>query len=125
MHSFASDRQRPFHEFQLHPKFHHFWSAVNSECKVNNGGCSHLCLMSPGPKGYSCKCPTGILLQKDQKTCDKGMNNFLIVAKRTDVRKVSLDVPYTADVVLRIGNIKNVIALDVDTQGGKDLLDVF
>ncbi|GBN70288.1 hypothetical protein AVEN_33551-1, partial [Araneus ventricosus] len=45
------------------------------------------------------------------------MNNFLIVAKRTDIRKVSLDVPYTADVVLRISSIKNVIALDVDTQG--------
>ncbi|GFX35965.1 low-density lipoprotein receptor-related protein 4 [Trichonephila clavipes] len=75
--------------------------------------------MAPSSKGYSCKCPTGILLQKDQKTCSKGMNNFLIVAQRSDVRKVSLDVPYTADVVLRINNINNIIALDVDTQDEK------
>ncbi|GFS94300.1 low-density lipoprotein receptor-related protein 4 [Nephila pilipes] len=99
--------------------FHRQRPIVNSECKVNNGGCSHLCLMAPSSKGYSCKCPTGILLQKDQKTCSKGMNNFLIVAQRTDVRKVSLDVPYTADVVLRINNINNIIALDVDTQDEK------
>ena len=46
------------------------------------------------------------------------MKNFLIVAKRTDIRKVSLDVPYTADVVLPINNLNNVIALDVDTKGG-------
>lgn len=45
---------------------------VESPCKVHNGGCSHLCLMAPNPKGYACKCPTGILLQKDQKTCAKG-----------------------------------------------------
>lgn len=47
-----------------------------------------------------------------------GMKNFLIVAKRTDIRKVSLDVPYTADVVLPINKLNNVIALDVDTKGG-------
>ncbi|XP_035222365.1 low-density lipoprotein receptor-related protein 4-like, partial [Stegodyphus dumicola] len=99
--------------------FHRGRLSVNSECKINNGGCSHLCLMAPKPKGYSCKCPTGILLQSDEKTCANGMNNFLIVAKRTDIRKVSLDVPYTADVVLPINNLNNVIALDVDTKGGK------
>ncbi|KFM57610.1 Low-density lipoprotein receptor-related protein 4, partial [Stegodyphus mimosarum] len=48
------------------------------------------------------------------------MKNFLIVAKRTDIRKVSLDVPYTADVVLPINNLNNVIALDVDTKGVLD-----
>ncbi|XP_042909584.1 low-density lipoprotein receptor-related protein 4 [Parasteatoda tepidariorum] len=99
--------------------FHRQRPNVTNECKTNNGGCSHLCLMAPKPAGFACKCPTGILLQSDKKTCAKGMKNFLIMAKRTDIRKISLDVPYTADVVLPISNLHNVIALDVDTKGEK------
>lgn len=45
---------------------------VRSPCAVNNGGCSHLCLLAPPPKGSSCACPTGINLQKDGKTCAHG-----------------------------------------------------
>lgn len=43
------------------------------------------------------------------------MNNFLIFARRTDIRKVSLDVEYFADVVMPVRQLRNVIALDVDT----------
>lgn len=45
---------------------------VRTPCEVNNGGCSHLCLLAPLPKGYSCTCPTGINLQSDGKTCSHG-----------------------------------------------------
>ncbi|MGH0132653.1 UNVERIFIED_CONTAM: hypothetical protein FKN15_051430, partial [Acipenser sinensis] len=37
-------------------------------CQVNNGGCSHLCLLSPGG-GYKCACPTNFYLAADHKTC--------------------------------------------------------
>uniref|UniRef100_A0A8K9VBI4 EGF-like domain-containing protein n=1 Tax=Oncorhynchus mykiss TaxID=8022 RepID=A0A8K9VBI4_ONCMY len=47
-------------------------SLVQSPCAVNNGGCSHLCLLAPPPKGSSCTCPTGINLQLDGKTCAHG-----------------------------------------------------
>lgn len=41
----------------------------NNACGKNNGHCSNLCLRNP--KGFSCKCPTGIRLTKDSKTqCD-------------------------------------------------------
>ncbi|KAG8187374.1 hypothetical protein JTE90_016920 [Oedothorax gibbosus] len=56
--------------------FHRQRPTVDSPCKMNNGGCSHLCLIAPTPKAYACKCPTGILLQKDQKTCAKGKKPF-------------------------------------------------
>uniref|UniRef100_A0A8C6LAN2 Low density lipoprotein receptor-related protein 4 n=1 Tax=Nothobranchius furzeri TaxID=105023 RepID=A0A8C6LAN2_NOTFU len=72
-------------------------SIVHNPCAVNNGGCSHLCLLAPAPKASSCSCPTGINLQSDGKTCTPGMSRFLIFARRTDIRMVSLDIPYYAD----------------------------
>ncbi|XP_015265029.1 PREDICTED: prolow-density lipoprotein receptor-related protein 1 [Gekko japonicus] len=40
----------------------------NHPCKINNGGCSNLCLLSPGG-GFKCACPTNFYLGADGKTC--------------------------------------------------------
>ncbi|AWP02986.1 hypothetical protein SMAX5B_014046 [Scophthalmus maximus] len=37
-------------------------------CQTNNGGCSNLCLLSPGG-GYKCACPTNFYLAADGKQC--------------------------------------------------------
>ncbi|KAG7218254.1 hypothetical protein INR49_020502 [Caranx melampygus] len=37
-------------------------------CQINNGGCSNLCLLSPGG-GYKCACPTNFYLASDGKQC--------------------------------------------------------
>ncbi|XP_037739600.1 prolow-density lipoprotein receptor-related protein 1 isoform X1 [Chelonia mydas] len=37
-------------------------------CKTNNGGCSNLCLLSPGGS-HKCACPTNFYLGSDGKTC--------------------------------------------------------
>lgn len=48
-----------------------------------------------------------------------GMNSFLIFARRIDIRMVSLDIPYFADVVVPINvTMKNTIAIGVDPQEG-------
>ncbi|KAG9352113.1 hypothetical protein JZ751_020526 [Albula glossodonta] len=100
--------------------FHRHRSSVQTPCHVNNGGCSHLCLLAPLPKGFSCSCPTGINLKADGRTCSDGMSSFLIFARRTDIRMVSLDIPYFADVVLAVnGSMKNTIAIGVDSKEGK------
>lgn len=100
--------------------FHRHRPPVRTPCEVNNGGCSHLCLLAPLPKGYSCTCPTGINLQSDGKTCSTGMTSFLIFARRTDIRMVSLDIPYFADVVVSVNvTMKNTIAIGVDPHEGK------
>jgi len=44
-------------------------------CQINNGGCSHLCLRNSA-KGYSCLCPTGMILYNDEKTCNS--SEFLL-----------------------------------------------
>ncbi|XP_062951062.1 low-density lipoprotein receptor-related protein 4 [Cynocephalus volans] len=100
--------------------FHRRRPPVSTPCAMENGGCSHLCLRSPNPSGFSCTCPTGINLLPDGKTCSPGMNSFLIFARRIDVRMVSLDIPYFADVVVPINiTMKNTIAIGVDPQEGK------
>ncbi|XP_022326935.2 low-density lipoprotein receptor-related protein 4-like isoform X2 [Crassostrea virginica] len=99
--------------------FHKNRPQVHTGCSVNNGGCSHLCLVAPLPQGHTCACPTGVLLKRDNRTCSSEMSNFLIFARRTDIRKVSLDVEYFADVVMPVRQLRNVIALDVDTVNRK------
>uniref|UniRef100_A0A8C2KB49 Low density lipoprotein receptor-related protein 4 n=1 Tax=Cyprinus carpio TaxID=7962 RepID=A0A8C2KB49_CYPCA len=99
--------------------FHHHRTKVQTPCSVNNGGCSHLCLLAPAPKASSCACPTGINLQADGKTCTHAMNSFLVFARRTDIRMISLDIPYFADVVLPVSvSMKNTIAIGVDAVEG-------
>ncbi|XP_055957563.1 low-density lipoprotein receptor-related protein 4 [Patella vulgata] len=99
--------------------YHQNREEIPTTCSENNGGCSHLCLVAPLPTSHSCACPTGILLKSDNKTCEEEMQHFLIFARRADIRKLSLDVPYYADVVIPVGELTNSIAIDVDKAEGK------
>ena len=46
-----------------------FYSGTNP-CQVNNGGCTHLCLLSSvNASGYRCVCPDGYILNEDTRTC--------------------------------------------------------
>lgn len=51
-------------------------STVETPCSNGNGGCSHLCLLSPLQPFYSCACPTGVKLKDDGKTCRPGNSFF-------------------------------------------------
>ena len=51
--------------------------------------------------------------------CLAGVKNFLVFAKKTDIRVISLDVNYYADVVLPVGELRNTIAVDVDRKEGE------
>ncbi|KAL3854471.1 hypothetical protein ACJMK2_013739, partial [Sinanodonta woodiana] len=42
---------------------------AKNPCGKNNGGCSHLCLLSPGGKSFKCACPDFFFLSTDNKTC--------------------------------------------------------
>nr|CAD7429648.1 unnamed protein product [Timema monikensis] len=102
--------------------FHRGRQPVQSMCRSQNGGCSHLCLLAPlvlGAQSHTCACPIGIKLLDDKKTCSIGPTNSLIFAHRVDIRQISLDVPYIVDVVLPLPPLKNAIAADVDRKTGE------
>lgn len=54
----------------------------NHLCKVNNGGCSHLCLLTPN--GYQCACPESLSLESKSKSCLTGARSHLtmVILKR-------------------------------------------
>lgn len=77
-------------------------------------GCSHLCLLSPSAPGYQCSCPTGVRLVSDGKTCASDMQKYLVVAVRHTIRRISLEVPYYADVVVPLNRqLSNAIIVDI------------
>ncbi|ETE69657.1 Low-density lipoprotein receptor-related protein 6, partial [Ophiophagus hannah] len=92
-------------------------SAMNP-CRNNNGGCSHLCLMSPIKPFYRCACPTGVKLLENKKTCKDGAMELLLLARRTDLRRISLDTPDFTDIVLQLEDIRHAIAIDYDPVEG-------
>ncbi|XP_068671649.1 low-density lipoprotein receptor-related protein 6-like [Montipora foliosa] len=79
---------------------------------TTNGGCSHLCLLNTD--GRSCACPTGVRLMKDQMTCEQGPVNFLLLARKEDIRLISLDTPDFTDVVVPVFGIRHAVAIDFD-----------
>ncbi|XP_072034880.1 low-density lipoprotein receptor-related protein 2-like isoform X2 [Amphiura filiformis] len=48
--------------------------SIANPCGTNNGGCSHLCLLSTNNNGYTCKCPNNFMMNRDGKTCTANCN---------------------------------------------------
>ena len=109
--------KRKIHGHIFSPMYIHAFSGKKQKKGPNpceNNPCSHLCLMSPLSPYYTCACPTGILLQPDNQTCNDGFHEILLLARRTDLRRISLDTPDYTDVVLRLNDIKHAVAIDCD-----------
>ncbi|XP_022127447.2 low-density lipoprotein receptor-related protein 6 [Pieris rapae] len=84
-------------------------------CKINNQGCSHLCLLAPTPPGYVCSCPTGVKLKEGSNTtCNKGPQSMLIVAQRSMISKISLDSPDFTPYTMPLKDLKKVVTVDFD-----------
>lgn len=121
---FTEDQHQPNHA--IHPMDIYVFSRDRqppfpSPCLVNNGNCSHLCLLSStDSRGYTCACPTGIkLLEDDDKTCAPGARDMFIIARRVDLRYVSLDTADHTDMVIPFKGVKQSVAVDFDTTDGR------
>lgn len=87
---------------------------LHNPCKPNNANCSHLCLLSSKPPGYSCACPTGVKLLADGHSCADGPQELLLIVQRNEVSMISLDSPDYTNFVLPLTGIKHAIAIDFD-----------
>uniref|UniRef100_T1KEV8 EGF-like domain-containing protein n=1 Tax=Tetranychus urticae TaxID=32264 RepID=T1KEV8_TETUR len=87
----------------------------NRSSPCTGSPCQQLCLLSPTVPGFKCACSTGLALGSDKKSCAPDMVKFLVIATRTSLRRVSLDVPYFADVLVpTVGvNLSNALIVDI------------
>ncbi|XP_052860473.1 low-density lipoprotein receptor-related protein 4-like [Anopheles cruzii] len=84
---------------------------LENVCGKANGGCSHLCLRNP--TGYSCKCPTGLTMREGSTSdCKTLPDEFLLIALRSGIGRISLDTPDLFDVVLPIEGVHGAVVLD-------------
>lgn len=102
-----------------HPMYIHIWDQkrqplLSHPCEINNGGCSHLCLLAPSPPGFTCSCPIGIKLTNDNRTCADGPQELLLLARRTEICFIYLDSPDYSYRVLPLSDVKYSIAVDFD-----------
>lgn len=86
---------------------------LSNPCRVNNGNCSHLCLLSTNPKGFSCACPTGVKLISEFQ-CAEGPQNVVFLVQRTQISRISLDSPDYTSFPLSLGRVKSAISIDYD-----------
>lgn len=61
-----------------------------SPCAINNGGCSHLCLLSL--KSHKCECPHVMRLNDDNRTCVRN-EQVLLFIMGTEIRGIDVSQP--------------------------------
>lgn len=84
---------QPFDVKILHPSRQPKSANISSKCLIDNGGCSHLCLLSTRTLGnYVCDCPHAMKLDSDGRTCIFN-DLFLLLTKQNDIRGVDLAPP--------------------------------
>lgn len=86
-------------------------------CSLNNGNCSHLCLLSTNAAGFSCACPTGVKMISE-KRCADGTQEMLFLVQRTQISRISLDTPDHTSFPLMLDRVKYAIAIDYDPVDG-------
>ncbi|XP_015762121.1 PREDICTED: low-density lipoprotein receptor-related protein 6-like [Acropora digitifera] len=87
---------------------------VSNQCNINNGGCSHFCVVTSSSP--LCVCPTGFALKQDGRTCENKIKKFFLFTDADDksTNIISLDVNYFAAKRLFSHHGQRPIALDFD-----------
>nr|XP_045618524.1 low-density lipoprotein receptor-related protein 1B-like isoform X1 [Procambarus clarkii] len=104
---------QPFDIQVLHPSRQPRDAA--NPCKDNNGGCSHLCLLSFNGT-YQCNCPHIMSLGPDNKTCLRN-EKVLLFSRPNEIRGVDLNKP-THDIIPRISlpKVQHAAQLDFEAK---------
>ncbi|KAL9703738.1 hypothetical protein quinque_007256 [Culex quinquefasciatus] len=86
----------------------------HNPCSDNNGGCSHLCLLSVN-QTYQCACPHVMRLDTDKKRCVPN-EQILLFVMSTEIRGVDLQQPnhYTIPTISHQTQVVQPAVLDYD-----------
>lgn len=92
---------------------------TNNPCAMNNGGCSHLCLLSVN-QTYQCACPHVMRLDSDKKRCVQN-EEILLFVMSTEIRGVDLQQPnhYTIPTISHQTQVVQPAVLDYDISEGR------
>ncbi|XP_028025930.1 low-density lipoprotein receptor-related protein 6 [Bombyx mandarina] len=95
--------------------YHRAKSMGSNQCGVDNGGCSHLCLPTPGDvrTDYRCACPAHYRLNKDNITCSEP-EEFLLFAQKNAVGRIMVANGECNDAYIPLTGLKNVRAIEYD-----------
>lgn len=85
----------------------------------SNFGCAHVCLLSNNHYNAGCACRVGYRPTKDEKGCEHYPGPYLLLARRLDVRKVPLGMPFLVDTVVPTPELQNTVAVDADKATGE------
>ena len=80
-------------------------------CSVNNGGCSHLCLML-SEKEYTCACPTHFMLMPNNSCLEP--EHFLMISQRSLLIRLHPHSDDFLESIVPLSRLKGVRALDYD-----------
>ncbi|XP_042220954.1 prolow-density lipoprotein receptor-related protein 1-like isoform X2 [Homarus americanus] len=91
---------------------------VPNPCKEDNGGCSHLCLLSFNGT-HQCNCPHIMSLGSDNKTCIRNAK-VLLFSRPNEIRGVDLNKP-SHDIIPRISlpKVQHASQLDFEAKSKK------
>ncbi|RXG68700.1 Low-density lipoprotein receptor-related protein 1 [Armadillidium vulgare] len=80
-------------------------------CEKDNGGCSHLCLLSFNST-RQCNCPQIMSLSSDNVTCVR-KEKVLVFSRSNEIRGVDISKP-SSDIITRIPILKSQTSLPID-----------
>ncbi|XP_041973077.1 low-density lipoprotein receptor-related protein 6 [Aricia agestis] len=82
-----------------------------NQCGVDNGGCEHLCLPTPGD--FRCACPAHARLRPDNLTC-ADPEEFLLYATKNTVGRVMVANGECNDATVPVTGLKNIRTIEYD-----------
>lgn len=92
--------------------YHPSRQSGTNPCRVNNGGCQHLCLALPGRRGRTCACPTHFVLAKDNISCIPP-KNYVIFSQKNSFGRLLTNASDAPDAPIPVLG-KNIRAIEYD-----------
>lgn len=83
-----------------------------NQCRINNGGCQHLCLALPNRRGMTCACPTHFVLAKDNFSCIPP-KSYIIFSQKNSFGRLLTNTSDAPDAPIPVAG-KNIRAIEFD-----------